>query len=75
MDSNYSPSSDSWCQDKMTRSASGTKKHFDERNCPSQYFIEDGVQKKKLHLVWKLRFLFAKKAVDHLCDGLLMGLK
>ena len=28
----------------MTRSASGTKKHFDERNCPPKYFIEDRVQ-------------------------------
>ena len=28
----------------MTRSASGTKKHFDEKNCPPKYFIEDGVQ-------------------------------
>ena len=56
----------------MTRSASGTKKHLDERNCPPKYFIEDGVQKKKLHLVWKLCFLFAKKAVDHLHDGLLI---
>ena len=52
----------------MTRSASKTKKHFDERNCPLRYFI----QMKKLHQVWKLRFLFAKKAVDHLHDGLLI---